>query len=163
MFLIQANRQTASNPQHSGVMAPARVLAHGRRRLLLVVWPFVVLTLCLVLLAAFSMELLSAARAYVGGEGLWSKGQKEAAYALNRYADSRDETDYRAYTAAIAIPLGDRKARLELQKSAPDLAVARAGFLEGRNDDDDIPGMIRLFRWFGNIGFMSHAISIWTE
>ena len=58
-----------------------------------VIWPFLVLTACLVVLAVFSMDLLSAARAYVGGEGLWSKAQKQAVYSLNRYADSRAEAD----------------------------------------------------------------------
>jgi len=134
----------------------------GPRRLLRVVWPFAVLAVCLVLLASFSMELLSAARAYVGGEGLWSKAQKQAVYALNRYADSRREADFQSYLAAIAIPLGDHKARLELEKPEPDLAVVRAGFLEGRNDIEDIPGMIRLYRWFRHVDFMAKAIDIWA-
>ncbi|MBK7470855.1 MAG: diguanylate cyclase [Betaproteobacteria bacterium] len=135
----------------------------GPRGLLRVVWPFAALTCCLVLLAALSMELLSATRAYVGGEGLWSKGQKQAAYALQRYADSRAPADFDDYLASIAIPLGDRKARLELEKAEPDLGVVRAGFLEGRNELDDIPGMIRLYRWFRNVSFMARAIAIWTE
>ncbi|MBP8297946.1 MAG: sensor domain-containing diguanylate cyclase, partial [Burkholderiales bacterium] len=135
----------------------------GPRGLLRVVWPFAALTCCLVLLAALSMELLSATRAYVGGEGLWSKGQKQAAYALQRYADSRAPADFDDYLASIAIPLGDRKARLELEKAEPDPGVVRDGFLAGRNELDDIPGMIRLYRWFRNVGFMSRAIAIWTE
>ncbi|MEP7083435.1 MAG: PAS domain S-box protein, partial [Betaproteobacteria bacterium] len=135
----------------------------GPRKLLLVIWPFVVLTLCLVLLAAFSMELLSAARAYVGGEGLWSKGQKQAVYALNRYADSKAIEDFQMYQAAIAIPLGDHKARVELEKTDPDVRVVRAGFIEGRNELDDIPGMIRLYRWFRHVSFMAKAIEIWTH
>jgi diguanylate cyclase (GGDEF)-like protein/PAS domain S-box-containing protein len=128
-----------------------------------VIWPFVVLTAGLVGLAVFSMDLLSAARAYVSGEGLWSKAQKQAVYSLGRYADSRSEADFQVYRAAIAIPLGDRKARIELEKPAPDPGVAHAGFIEGRNEPEDIPGMIRLFRWFRSAWFMAKAIDIWTE
>ena len=36
----------------------------------------------------FSLNTLSSLRAYVGGEGLWSKAQKDAVYYLNRYADT---------------------------------------------------------------------------
>jgi diguanylate cyclase (GGDEF)-like protein/PAS domain S-box-containing protein len=135
----------------------------GPGRLVRVIWPFLVLTGCLVIIALFSMDLLSAARAYVGGEGLWSKAQKQAVYSLNRYADSRAEADYQFYRAAIAIPLGDTKARVELEKPRPDLQIVHTGFIEGRNEPEDIPGMIRLFRWFRNVWFMAKAIDIWTE
>jgi hypothetical protein len=36
------------------------------------------------------MEVLSAARAYVAGEGLWSKAQRDAVYSLTLYAQTRD-------------------------------------------------------------------------
>jgi diguanylate cyclase (GGDEF)-like protein/PAS domain S-box-containing protein len=136
------------------VLAPGRVLR--------VIWPFLLLTFGLVALAIFSMDLLSAARAYVGGEGLWSKAQKQAVYSLNRYADSGSETDFQTYRDAIAIPLGDFRARMELEKQNPDLQVVHAGFVAGRNEPEDIPGMIRLFRWFRNLWFMARAIEIWT-
>ncbi len=96
------------------------------------------------LLSAFSNRYFSAARAYVGGESLWSKGQKDAVIHLMRYADGRDEEEFRAYERAIAVPLGDRQARLELTRARPDYDKAAAGLLVGGNHPDDIPGMIRL-------------------
>src|ERR1700741_5090712 len=78
--------------------------------------------------AAFGMETLSEVRAYVGGEGLWSRAQKNAAYELARYAGSHDEAQYRAFLASLAVPLGDRRAREELDRPAPDLAKVTAGF-----------------------------------
>ena len=68
----------------------------------------------LVLLASESLKIVSASRAYVGGESLWSKAQKEAVYSLFRYAQSHSEADYQSYKEAIAVPMGDRRARLEL-------------------------------------------------
>ncbi len=132
-------------------------------RLLRIVWPFVAVVVLLVLLGSTSIAILSSVRAYVGGEGLWSKAQKEAVYYLNRFADTRSEADYRRYLEAIAVPLGDRKAREELEKPRPDLAVARQGFIEGRNHPDDISGMIWLFRRFRNVSFIDQAIAIWAE
>jgi PAS domain S-box-containing protein len=137
--------------------------SEGRRTTLLITCLFAVIIACLLLVANIGMEILSATRSYVGGEGLWSKGQKDALFYLMRYADTGDERDYARYRAAIAVPLGDRRAREELERPAPDLAAVTEGFLAGRNHPDDIPGMIRLFRRFRSISYIDRAIAIWTE
>ena len=115
------------------------------------------------LVAVISIDLLSAVRAYVTGESLYSKGQKDAQIYLIDYAEYRREEDYQRFLAAIAVPLGDRVAREELQKSDPDLAVARQGLLDGGTEDSDIPGVIRLFRLFHRTPLMAGAIATWTE
>ncbi len=132
-------------------------------RLLRITWPFLAIVLLLVLLARESLEIVSATRAYVGGESLWSKAQKEAVYSLFLYAQSRSEADYLAYREAIAVPMGDRSARLELEKPQPDLARAREGYIAGQNDPDDIAAMIMLFRRFRELPLMNKAIAIWAE
>jgi two-component system cell cycle sensor histidine kinase/response regulator CckA len=137
--------------------------SEGRRTTLLITCLFAVIIACLLLVANIGMEILSATRSYVGGEGLWSKGQKDALFYLMRYADTGDERDYARYRAAIAVPLGDRRAREELERPAPDLAAVTEGFLAGRNHPDDIPGMIRLFRRFRSISYIDRAIAIWAE
>jgi PAS domain S-box-containing protein len=111
----------------------------------------------------FSISTLSSLRAYVGGEGLWSKAQKDAIYQLIRYGKSRNEEDYAQYQQYMKVPLGDNKARLELLKPNPDMQVAREGFIEGRNHPEDVDGMIRLFRRFHNVSYIHNAIAIWTE
>jgi hypothetical protein len=89
-------------------------------RRLLVASPFVAVAVVLVALAIFFMELLSAARAYVGGESLYTKAQKQAVQSLVRFAQLRDGAEWFAYQQAIAVPLGDRAAREELEKPSPD-------------------------------------------
>jgi diguanylate cyclase (GGDEF)-like protein/PAS domain S-box-containing protein len=133
------------------------------RRLPLIVWPFLAIVVLLVLLGLGSFDILSAVRAYVGGEGLWSKAQKDAVFHLDSYARTRSEDDYRRFQEAIAVTLGDRVAREELEKRNPDLDAARRGFLRGRNHLDDIGGMIRLFRSFRDVGRIKQAIAIWAE
>ena len=134
-----------------------------RLRLFVVVWVFVALVIGLFLFAFASIHLLSAVRAYVEGEGLWSKGQKDALYALTRYTLYADETDYVAYQTALSVNQGDRLARLELEKTDPDVRVAYAGFLQGRNHPDDINSMIFLFQKFRNLPDIDKAIGIWAE
>jgi PAS domain S-box-containing protein len=132
------------------------------RRVALIVLLFVAIVGCLLLLVAAQMDILSAIRAYVGGEGLWSKGQKDAVQHLVRYAETHDEEQYLRYRRAIAVPLGDRQARLELEKPSPDMAVVRDGFVRGRNHPDDVAEMARLFRRFRNVSFIDKAIGLWT-
>ncbi len=133
------------------------------RQLTLIVWLFVAIVTCVLALAHYSLVILSSGRAYVGGEGLWSKGQKDAVYFLSRYAKLHDEADFQSYLKAIAVPLGDRQARLELEKPDPDFRIAHDGFVQGRNHFEDIDGMIRLFRRFRNVEFMAKAIDIWAR
>lgn len=118
-----------------------------------------------VLLAAVTLifQVLSGVRAYVGGEGLWSKGQKDAVYALHRYLDSHDSADYRAFEQAIAMPLGDRRARLEMEKPSYDAALVRQGFIDGGIDAADVPALEFLFRHFRDFAYFSDAISIWRQ
>jgi diguanylate cyclase (GGDEF)-like protein len=116
----------------------------------------------MLLAAVVSLELLSTIRAYVGGEGLYSKGQKNATYYLAQFSVSQSEEDFQQYLTAITFPLGDRKARFALQRNPVDLKAAREGFLAGGNDPADIESIIVLFRLFGNVGPVHRAIEIWT-
>ena len=140
-----------------------RIHGISRRSSLILLCVGFAMTASIAILSQTALELLSGMRAYVGGEGLWSKAQKEAVHWIHRYADTRDEAAYRAYRAAIAVPLGDRLAREELQKAIPDLAVVRRGFLQGRNHPEDLDNMIWLFRDFQWVGYLRKAVSIWTQ
>lgn len=125
------------------------------------VLPFLVLILAQAFLAGISLDILSSVRAYVGGEARWSKGQKDAIHYLTLYADAREDQYYQRFRKAIAVPRGDRDARIALDKSPPDLDAARAGFLRGGNDSDDIPGMIWLYRNFRSMSYFDTAIRSW--
>ena len=111
----------------------------------------------------FTIHTLSSVRAFVAGEGLWSKAQKDAIYNLQQYAQTHHEEDEMAFYNFMKVPLGDRKALLELTKDNPDLEVARQGLLEGRNHPDDIDGMIKLFRKFNKNPNIHESIKIWEE
>ncbi|HXR58600.1 MAG TPA: EAL domain-containing protein [Burkholderiales bacterium] len=134
-----------------------------RWRALYLLVPLLVIVASLLVLVEASMETLSAGRAYVAGEGLWSKAQKDAVHHLLYYARSFDERYWQRYQQSIAVPLGDRKAREALERAEPDYAAARAGFIEGRNHPDDVDSMARLFVRFRQVNYVSKAIAIWTE
>jgi len=123
----------------------------------------VLMTVGIAILSQTALSLLSGVRAYVGGEGLWSKGQKDAVHWLDRYAATADPKALAAYRAAVAVPLGDRIAREELERVHPDEAVARAGFLQGRNHPEDVDDMIWIFRDFQFVGYFQRALAIWRQ
>jgi hypothetical protein len=110
----------------------------------------------------FTINTLSAVRALVGAEGLWSKSQKNAAFALYEYATTRDEKDFVRYRDYLKVPLGDRKTRLELMKPNYNHVVAYQGFYEGAVHPDDIDGMINVLRRFNRVSYIHDAIGVWT-
>jgi len=110
----------------------------------------------------FANSTLSSVRAFINGEGLWSKAEKDAVNALHRYARTGKEADYQQFSEFMKVPLGDHKTRLELVKPHPDMNIAREGFLEGRNNPDDVAGMIKLFTRFYFVSYIHKAIVIWT-
>jgi len=132
-------------------------------RVLRITWPFVAIVALLLALAAASLYAMSAVRAYVGGESLWSKAHKTAVQYLGRYARTHDEADFAAYRNAAGVVFGDREARLALEQAEPDIDRARHGFITGRNDPADVDGMIALFRYFRRVPFMARAIGYWAE
>ena len=133
------------------------------KKLVVMLWLFLVVVVGLLALSYMTIENLSAARAYVGGEGLWSKAQKQAVHDLLRYSISQSERDFETYQKALLVPLGDRQARLELEKPVPDMSVVRNGLIQGRNSPEDVKGMAAMFRHFRRLNHMSEAIDIWSQ
>jgi signal transduction histidine kinase len=134
----------------------------GRTRWAVILGLFLGADLGLLILFNAGLEIQSAARAYVGGEGLYSKAQKEAVGHLRDFAESHSDVDYALYQAAIAVPVGDREARIELEKPAPDLEVVYAGFTQGGNHTADLSRMVWLFQSFRNVGYIARAVDIWA-
>ncbi len=134
-----------------------------RRKLTLLVTAKVASLGMVIAIAVFGMSVLSSVRAYVGGEGLWAKAQKNAIYSLSKYASSRNEKDYQDYLSQLKVPLGDRKARLELSKPHPDFKISDEGFLQGQNHPEDVRGMALLFHRFHRFRHIKQAIQIWVE
>lgn len=112
---------------------------------------------------SFMVHILSSTRALVGAEGLWSKAQKDATYSLTQYGYTHNEKDYQQYLKLLAVPLGDRKSRLQLMKPTPNLDSIRKGFIEGGFNPADIDGATKLLLRFHNISYIHRAINIWTQ
>ena len=127
-----------------------------------IVWMFAGIVISLMILANFSFGLLSSMRAYVGGESVWSKAQKDAVFHLQKYAASRSPEELNRFRADIAIYLGDHEARLEMDKPTPDIGKVRREFIRGGNHPEDVDGMFHLYRRFRPVSYMQNAVRAWT-
>ena len=134
-----------------------------QRKVALIVCLFSSIVLVVFLLGELRSKILVGVRAYVGGEGLWSKAEKSATRSLIAYVHTRSESDYQDFLGSIAVPLGDRQARLELQKLHFDPDIVARGFVQGRNSPQDVAGMEWLFRWFHGEVHMAQAIEVWRD
>lgn len=142
-------------------MSAATPFKGSTSRLLALIGPFIAIVLLQATLAFVSLEVLSSVRAYIAGEGLWTKGQKNAIYFLSLYSETGDPKYYDQYRSAIAIPLSDRSARRALEQSPPDVSTARSGFLGGGNHVDDVDSLIWLFRNFRHFSYFDRSVSKW--
>lgn len=124
---------------------------------------FVAIVLVLLWLDYERALVVSDVRAYTAGEGLYSKAQKRGINLLFRYVRTGDEENYRAFVEALTVPQGDRDARLALLRSPADYAAARAGFLRGRNDEQDVNRMAHFFTRFRHVSYVAEAIDIWGQ
>ncbi|MDE2455433.1 MAG: EAL domain-containing protein, partial [Burkholderiales bacterium] len=137
---------------------------HSRwRKQRLMIGLFVFAVFAQALLGIVSLDLVSSARAFVGGESLWSKAQRNAVLHLRAYIATHAEADYRAFLDAVAVTRGDRSAREELDRRNPDPGIVARGFAQGGIQRDDIPGMSRLYRWGHATPLMSEAVATWVQ
>ncbi len=134
-----------------------------RQRIFLIVGLFIIVNLLLLILGRLQSDIMDSVRSYVRGEGLYAKAQKDAVFYLQKYIRSGLTADYNNYQKSLLIPLGDRQARMQLQSLEPDMALVTEGFLQGLNQIEDIPGMIRFFVRFQDFPYMKDAILIWAE
>ncbi|WP_342727045.1 EAL domain-containing protein [Bradyrhizobium sp. B097] len=128
-----------------------------------VVGPLLAIVLLLGGLSAGSLQVMSAVRAYVAGESLWSKGQKDAIHDLQIYISTGAPLYLQKFDAAIAVPLADRTARRALEAPGNNDAVARSGFAKAGNHDDDIGGLIWLFKYFRTMHHVAGAVTAWRN
>ncbi|MGE5240313.1 MAG: diguanylate cyclase domain-containing protein [Bacteroidota bacterium] len=133
------------------------------RRFVSVFTVFFCILIISLLLTLGALEVLSAARGYMTGERLWSVARHDAIYALTLYGQTRDPAYFERFRQALAIPLSDREARIEIDKPEYDYATASAWLRRGGYHPDDIRGLILLYRCCAEFPYFAQAVAIWRE
>jgi signal transduction histidine kinase/DNA-binding response OmpR family regulator len=126
---------------------------------------FIVGMCLLFFLSILGMNLLSSMRACVGGESLWSKGQKDSVYYLKTYISYHNETHYQKYLQKVNILKVLQKSRIELIKERdfnPDIVYQ--GFTDAKIRPEDIEGMMSLIRNFrGKVSYINEILDVWAK
>lgn len=133
------------------------------KKVFFLVGTMIVLVVFELIILSYAMTNLSAVRTYVAGEGEWSKSQKNAFYAFQRFAKTKNQDDYEQIFKALEVVDGDNIARVELNKKDPNLALVKQGFLQGRVHPEDIDKSIYFFRRFQHFYYMKRAIYSWQK
>ena len=126
--------------------------------------PLGLAVLTLVIVSVGGFHALSGTRAYLGSEGLWSKARTQTMVHLRgRVTGSSAAVECAPMAEWLAAPLGDRDARLELDKLDPDFGAVRDGFVRGGNSPDDVDAMVHLYLNFRELPLMREPIDAWRR
>ncbi|MBB5865255.1 diguanylate cyclase (GGDEF)-like protein/PAS domain S-box-containing protein [Xanthomonas arboricola] len=112
---------------------------------------------------ALVIEIQSGSTAWIVGQSRWSNAQQGAVYWLERYLGSGETADLQAACRALDVPLGDRSARVAIERPAIDWATVYAGLAAGGNAREDMPHMVRLYRYGQELPFLGEAIVLWKD
>jgi diguanylate cyclase (GGDEF)-like protein/PAS domain S-box-containing protein len=130
------------------------------RQLISITAPFTLVIVLMLALSITSMSVLSATRAFVTGEGLRARAERDAMALLRSYARNGSDQTYFMFRQNLATALGSRSARIALQDDPVDLERAAAGLRTAGNHPDDVAGMIRLFRVFKHLPPVAASVAL---
>ncbi|MBL0717004.1 MAG: hypothetical protein JJV89_03040 [Desulfosarcina sp.] len=159
MKKIEINQQSSKQKKH---FYSIKQMSINTKILVIFIFSLIFIGI-LTTVSIVGMSIISSARAYIAGEGFYARGQKNAVVYLLQYSTSHNESDYMQFLEAIKIPLADRDARLELDKSAFDHNFVRQALINGRNHPDDVDSMIRIARWMGSASNVNKAFTFWKK
>jgi hypothetical protein len=109
------------------------------------------------------MRSLSAVRGITGSASTWSKSQKNAVISLQRFAETRDPRDFKAFQNYLNIIYNYRISHLEVIKPKPDVAVIRRSLEAAGAHPDDVIPMYRFLRDMRKIPDVIRSMKLWAE
>ncbi len=135
----------------------------GGKTNVVIVPVFVVLALFVVATTHYGTRTLSAVRAYIGAESLWTKAQKEATSLLSLYVLEQQPELYGQFEDRLEFHRGLRRSRETLVSDAPDQNLAIRGFQNANIHSDDIELILWLARFRTQISYIERAYELWRE
>ena len=134
-----------------------------RSRPVAIVWVFVGIVILLLGLTVYSARLLSSGQAFIAGEALWAKSERDAAFHLSRYAAGRGEPDYAAFRRAMGVLESDRAARIALTAPGPDHDAFRRAIVAGGLRGEDASGLRELYGLLQDTTPMRYLVTVWAR
>ncbi len=129
------------------------------RLLLVLVFPAAFI---LILFNLYSSKIKSGLRAYINGESVYSKGQKDALINLTYYLNTQDSAYWQMYIKNLKIPMSDNMARHAMINNEPDSVVFNY-FIDGGIHSADIGNLVWLFKNLRKVPEFKNAVSLWDK
>lgn len=108
-------------------------------------------------------QTLTSTRVLIGAEGIWAKSERDAFYRITNYGFTQDDEEFKQFQEKLEPAIGDRKARIALVASPPDLTAARQGFIDGQINPQEIDGVITLLTRFHSVAGITKMLAIWEQ
>mgnify|MGYP003654057468 FL=1 len=145
----------STNSKHKGVP--------NRNKFRTIVASLFSLSLVAIFFTIMVIQIQSGVSAYLSGLSLWSRGQLETVRQSELYASTGDPSILVQARNWYQVPLGDLRARQQMEQGQFDYEIARQGLLQGGNHPDDAERMIWLFKAFQHAPYIRNAIEAWQE
>ncbi len=129
--------------------------------LLLVV--LIVFSLIMVFVSYQGQRVTNGVRAYIYGEGQWTKAQKQATNALYKYLYTGNPDYYDLFHESLTVIDGDQIGREAALSDNRDFELARQGFLQGKNHPEDVDDMIWILKYYHLMPDFQAAVDIWVQ
>ncbi|MEG1281552.1 MAG: EAL domain-containing protein [Comamonas sp.] len=157
-----APQPSSQFPDAGGVHTKSRFSNTGRA--LRNVWPFITLAIVQVVLTVASLQVVNALRVFSSSESHWSKGHKDATYAISRYALTGDETAYQRFRDSLQIPLNDMLARNLIEdQTEQSRAQAMALIRSSHPAPEDVADLLWLTSHFKQYKLVSNLLDLWRS
>ena len=126
------------------------------------VWPFIVLAIAQVILAAASLQVLNALRVFSSSESQWSKGQKDAVFAISSYALTGNAAAYQRFESSMYVPLSDMQARKLIEKrDEPSRTLALQVIQDSHHAPAEVTDLLWLTHYFRNHRMVRNLLEKW--
>lgn len=133
-----------------------------RRKLGFIVWTFAVMIGLITVVAYFGFTGQATIRAYVAAENLWSKSEKSAVTALQRYVLKEEAQDLAIFLKQLELPAATQRVRLEILKTDTNFDVVYQALIETKNDPSEVREMGFIMKWAQGIRYIDEALAAWS-
>lgn len=124
--------------------------------------PTALVLLALMAACILLLWLLSATRAYLATESLWTKATFNALLSLERYAEHGSSSDLQRFRGALQVPLALREARSALEQPHISLDVPAQHLIRAGVDPADAMPMCYLYRLAQTMHWAPPAVAYWV-
>ncbi len=124
---------------------------------------FILAQVVMLFVGMAGLECIDVLRAYAAGESRWSRAEKTAVVHLVRFIETREARLLPVFERNLAVLADDRIARTALELPHPRFDLSQRGYLAGKTDPRDVPGMMWGYVLLHDVPPFASPVAIWQH